>query len=151
MRGKWDMVLAYFSQHPRFILSSHNSDLYVRFAFTEHSFLLMWSNNALFDQELREALGNDVQRVFWYNVTPLAYKQVLVIHPMFLIDKFRKWNRKFKTSGGRLMVVSVLEKYLQSIAVGDTVNFNILNDNQYPIRDFQAKSNPTEETEETEE
>ncbi len=106
LRGKWAITLAYLSKRPLIVLMQNMCDTYFHIVYDEHNLAIVWSNEEGITQSL------DKEKVFVYHVTPLHDKHILILHPLYLISKVKKWSMRFKTMGGRLMVIAALERYL---------------------------------------
>lgn len=109
--GTFSFTMAYItlSGRSRIIVARKQRDIYFHFVYNNGFYCLVWTDEV----DVFNMIDN---RFFIYSMTPLYSKEVLVIHPLYLIDKWKKWKQRYKSSGGHLMAVSVLEKYLGRIS-----------------------------------
>lgn len=113
IEGTWSIMLAYLtmSSRSRIVLSSKNKDIYFHLAYKGKYYVLFWSDaESLFDN-IKEG-GS-----FIYSMAPLHVDGTLVLHPMYLVSKWKKWKQKYTNEAGPLMAVSILEGYLARITV----------------------------------
>lgn len=111
MEGVYSFTLAYLTiaGRSRIIVARKNRGLYFHMAYNNGFYALVWTDEV-------DVFNMLDSRFFLYSMTPLYANEVLVIHPLYLIDKWKKWRQRYKTQSGVLMAVSVLEKYLERIA-----------------------------------
>lgn len=115
LEGVWSLMLAYLtmSSRSRIILASRNKDIYLHLAYNRKYFVLFWSDSAELFDTLKQG------GAFVYSMAPLSRDGVLVLHPMYLVSKWKKWRQKYTGDAGPLMAVSILEGYLSRITVRD--------------------------------
>ena len=108
LTGIYSMTLAYLTMNnrSRIILATKMKDMYFYLAYTNDYYVLFWTD----EHSLFNSLKNT--GAFIYGMTPLSNDGILVIHPIFLISKWRKWRAKNSKSSGSLKAVSILESYL---------------------------------------
>jgi len=88
----------------RIVIARKLRDVYFHFVSTNTFNAIVWTT----DLHLFHSLD---KRFFVYSMTPLAHKDSLVLHPLFLIDKWKRWNSK-KTKTNSFSAISILEQYL---------------------------------------
>lgn len=111
LEGNWAMTMAYItlSGRSRILVARKNRDIYFHLVYTKHFYALIWTDEV----EVFNSLDN---RFFIYSMTPLYDKELLIIHPLYVIDKWKKWRQRYKASSGLLASVSALENYLKRIS-----------------------------------
>lgn len=116
LEGSWSIMLAYLtmSSRSRIVLASKNKDIYFHLAYKGKYYVLFWSDS--------ESLYDNVKDsgAFVYSMAPLHVDGTLVLHPVYLVSKWRKWRQKYTGEAGPLMAVSILEGYLSRITVKET-------------------------------
>ncbi len=117
LEGSWSLMLAYLtmSSRSRIVLASKNKDIYFHLAYKGKYYVLFWSD--------AETLYDNVKDsgAFVYSMAPLHVDGTLILHPIYLVSKWRKWKQKYTGDAGPLMAVSILEGYLSRITVRETV------------------------------
>lgn len=113
LQGMYSMTLAYLtmSSRSRIIVSAKQKDIYFYLAYTNDYYVLLWTDQIRMYEVLKAA------GVMVYGMTPLNEGGTLVLHPIFLVSKWRKWRNKNLKTCGTLKAVSILEGYLSRITV----------------------------------
>lgn len=111
--GTWSIMLAYLtmSSRSRIVLASKNKDIYFHLAYKGKYYVLFWSDS----ETLFSSIKNSGS--FIYSMAPLHVDGTLVLHPVYLVSKWKKWKQKYTNEAGPLMAVSILEGYLARITV----------------------------------
>lgn len=111
MNGNFVFTVAYItlSARSRIIVGKRNRDLYFHLVYNNGFYALVWTDEV----DVFKSLDS---RFFVYSMTPLYAHDVLVIHPLYMIDKWKKWRQRYKAQSGHLMAVAVFEKYLERIS-----------------------------------
>lgn len=115
IEGTWSLMLAYLtmSSRSRITLASRNKDIYFHLAYRNKYYVLFWTDSVSLFDTLKSA------GAFIYSMAPLSQGGVLVMHPLYLVSKWKKWRQKYANEAGPLVAVSILEGYLSRIVVRD--------------------------------
>lgn len=122
MRGKWSSM-AVFSGGNRstVVLAKRGKELYFSFVHVDQCSLLFWSTEPDFLMRLFEAIPDDIEQSFLKHecfvnhITPLNDKSTLILHPIFLLTKYRTWGERANFNQMRLF--TVFSSYLERLAV----------------------------------
>lgn len=106
------MTLAYLNKNnsSRITLSAQHKNIYISLIYANNYYALVWSDDQLTQHKFKE------KGAYTYGMTPLSKNGTLVLHPKFLISKWRKWNTQAITvdkTVNSLRAVSFLENYLE--------------------------------------
>lgn len=105
------LCLSYLTKNSnsKIILSALNRDLYFTLIHNLDFYALVWSDTHEISKTFLDA------GAFCYNMTPLSNNGTLVIHPKYLVSKWKKWVT-YQISGSHtpdpLRATAMLEKYL---------------------------------------
>lgn len=108
--GSWTLTLAYLalSGRCRITVARKLRDIYFHFISAKGFDAIVWTDNLTVFEKLDP-------RFFTYSMTPLYEKEVLVFHPLYIIDKWKRWSSQ-KQKGNNFAAIAVLEKYLERAA-----------------------------------
>lgn len=111
MNGVFSFTLAYItlSGRSRLIIARKNRDIYFHIIYNSNFYAIVWTDEM-------EVFNSMDSKFFVYSMTPLYKKELLVIHPLYIINKWKNWRQRYKAQSGHLMAVSVMEKYLERIS-----------------------------------
>lgn len=111
MIGNFVFTVAYItlSGRSRVLIGKRNRDVYFHLVYNNGFYALVWTDEV----DVFKSLDT---RFFVYSMTTLYDRDVLVIHPLYMVDKWKKWRARYKSQSGHLMAVAVFEKYLERIA-----------------------------------
>jgi len=107
----FSLTLAYLTKgaRSRVIIASKNKDVYFSLVYNNDYYALVWSDDVTTANKFKE------QGSFIYGMTPMPSGGTFVIHPKFLMSKWKKW----RTASGdvtkatnALRAVSILENYI---------------------------------------
>lgn len=108
-QGSWSLCTLYAATYARsrLIIATSQRDIYFHVVYkpSEKFFALVWTDEL-------EVFDNISRDFSVYSISPLAHNKLIVIHPMYLIDKWRKWTTRCNDKTTYLSAVSTLEKYL---------------------------------------
>lgn len=107
--GTWAFTLAYLtiSGRGRIVIAKKNRNIFFHFVSSPTFTALTWSDES--------NLFSSLTDYFVYSITPLYDKDSIVIHPLYLIEKWRTWSSK-KAKGQNFLVITILENYLSRTA-----------------------------------
>lgn len=116
LRGVWAVTMAYTNpSKTSFVIASQHKNVYFYFVYSKDTYALIWSDREDLYQDLCASdeffvycmcvmdSGSDVDQ------DTLANGKLLVIHPLFLVTKWKRWKTTYKDS---LPAVAALERYL---------------------------------------
>ncbi len=112
IQGSWSSCTLYAASNARsrVIIAANQCDIYFHIVHKPDKgfFALVWTDElSVFDDLSRDFLI--------YSVSPLSYNKVLVIHPMFLIDKWVRWTNRCNDKTTYLAALSILDRYLTRV------------------------------------
>ena len=113
MSGKWTQTLLYLGIRPSIVLTRNSQDMYMSLLSIDGCSILLWTSEC--EYVLNLTANSDTHDIFCYNITPMYDKSVLVLHPVFLLSKVRKWGHKSQFN--TLKVFGILERYLSRISL----------------------------------
>lgn len=122
MKGKWSSM-AVFSGGNRstVVLAKRGKDMYFSFVHIDQCSLLFWSTEPDFLMRLFDAIPPDIEQSFLKHecfvnhITPLNDKSTLILHPIFLLTKYRTWGERANFNHMRLF--TVFSSYLERLSV----------------------------------
>ncbi len=110
--GAFSVSLAYMtkSNRSRIVIASKDRDLYFTLVYANDFYALVWSDNYNVAQDFK------ARGAYLYSMTPMAYGGTYVIHPKFLMSKWKKWRTtttgEISKASNSLKAVSILENYI---------------------------------------
>jgi hypothetical protein len=127
LEGIFSFTMGYLtmSSRSRLIIATKNKAIYFHVAYSEKYFVLFWTDEEGLYSTLRH------NNAFVYSMAPLDNNGLLVIHPVFLVSKWKRWiTNTSKRLGGALMAISMLENYLRNNSLKEGVtNENTFGEN----------------------
>ncbi len=114
-KGVWSSTTIYNASaaRSRVIICLNNCDLYFHLVYDQevNFYALVWTDETSLYDSIASSLSS--YRFSIYSMSPMAYKNELVIHPLYLIDKWKKWCA---VGANGLSAVLLLDKYLKRLA-----------------------------------
>lgn len=103
--GQFFITFSQSSDHSRLIFLIRNVAVYFLGVVSDTEHYLVWSNEARFENSLKERYGN---RYFYYRL-PVVHSGCLVLQSQFLVTRYARW---VSTVPDKLKVMSALENHL---------------------------------------
>lgn len=122
IKGNFASQLAYISPKPSLILLCSSIPIYISLVYYKGLFTLLWSTEQTLLQSLESFLRVNYSKDSYFSFCcPLLTMtdSVLVICPLFLVPKLRKWKQVYKEKGGSILLAANLKSYLSRILVDD--------------------------------
>lgn len=116
MGGQWCSTLMYLGPKPIISLAQRNQMMHFSVVTLDNCMILVWSTEMDAVNELLTVIpdGNSLdylKRAAWVNnIAILHEKNTVVLHPMYLLSKVRKWGQAHNFNP--LKVMTTLEQYL---------------------------------------